>query len=118
MDPAYRPRALAFLGGVSSEEAARGAQLAGAAVRMLAGPGQGEEDSHHLVVTHAFTIGWLVRHAYAAPSWRWLGIDHAHAALTVLRHSPDRPPAVMVFNDMSHLPAELRWTGFPDDLKV
>ncbi len=85
---------------------------------MLAGPGQGEEDSHHLVVTHAFTIGWLVRHAYAAPSWRWLGIDHAHAALTVLRHSPDRPPAVMVFNDMSHLPAELRWTGFPDDLKV
>jgi hypothetical protein len=24
---------------------------------------------------------------------------------------------VMVFNDMSHLPERLRWTGFPDSLR-
>lgn len=41
-----------------------------------------------------------------------------HAALTVLRYFPDRPPAVVAFNDMSHLPLELRWTGFPDDMKL
>jgi probable phosphoglycerate mutase len=27
-------------------------------------------------------------------------------------------PSVVVFNDMSHLPDELRWTGFPAYLHV
>jgi hypothetical protein len=104
---------MAFLADVSSREAAQGAKLAAEAVRLLTGPEQGENDCHHLVVTHAFTIGWLVRHACTAPPWRWLGLDSGHAALTVLRYFTDRPPAVVVFNDMSHLPDELRWTGFP-----
>lgn len=114
----YRDDVLAFLSDVSSSEAAQGATLASEAIRMLTGPEHGEEDSHHLVVTHAFTIGWLVRHACAAPSWRWLGLNHCHAALTVLRYFPNRPPAMVVFNDMSHLPVELRWTGFPDDMRL
>lgn len=113
VDPEYRAGVMAFLAGVSSEEAVKGARLAAEAIQLLTGPEHGEDDSHHLVVTHAFTIGWLVRHAYAAPAWRWLGIDNGHAALTVIRYSTDRPPAVVVLNDMSHLPDELRWTGFP-----
>ena len=118
VDPEHRAGVMAFLADVSSGEAAQGAALAAEAIRLLTGPEQGEEDSHHLVVTHTFTIGWLVRHAVAAPPWRWLGLDHGHAALTVLRYSTDRPPTVVVFNDSSHLPDELRWTGFPDHMRL
>ncbi len=116
--PEHQAGVLAFLADVSSGEAAQGASLAAEAIRLLTGPEQGQEDSHHLVVTHAFTIGWLVRHAIAAPPWRWLGLDNGHAALTVLRYSTERPPTMVVFNDMSHLPDELRWTGFPDDVRL
>ncbi|WP_206053625.1 histidine phosphatase family protein [Nocardioides iriomotensis] len=118
VDPEFRAEALAFLADVTTGEAARGAALAAEAVRLLTGPEQGEEGIHQLVVTHAFTIGWLVRHACGAPPWRWLGLDHGHAALTVLRYSTDRPPTVVVFNDMSHLPDELRWTGFPPGMTL
>ncbi len=117
VDPEHRTDVMAFLADVSSREAAQGANLAAEAIRLLTGPEPGKEDSHHLVVTHAFTIGWLVRHACAAPPWRWLGFDHGHAALTVLRYFTDRPPTVVVFNDMAHLPDELRWTGFPAPLR-
>lgn len=116
--PEHADHVFGFLGEVSPSEAAHGATLADRAVRVLTGPEHGDADSHHLVVTHAFTIGWLVRHALDAPSWRWLGLNHGHAALTVLRFFTNRPPALVVFNDMSHLPDELRWTGFPDDLRV
>lgn len=112
VDPEHRAGVLAFLADVSAAEAAQGAALAAEAIRLLTGPEPGEDDSHHLVVTHAFTVGWLVRHACGAPPWRWLGLDNGHAALTVLRYSTDRPPTLVVFNDMSHLPVELRWTGF------
>ena len=118
VDAEHRAGVMAFLADVSAEEAARGAELAAEAIRLLAGPKQGGDESHHLVVSHAFTIGWLVRDACAAPPWRWLGLDNGHAALTVLRYSTERPPTVAVFNDMSHLPDELRWTGFPEHLRL
>ncbi|WP_240973080.1 histidine phosphatase family protein [Nonomuraea composti] len=57
------------------------------------------------------------RGAMHAPAWRWLGLNHAHAALTVIRYASDRPPSVLFFNDQSHLPAELRWTDFPSELR-
>lgn len=115
--PEHRDEVLAFLADVTPSEGARGATLAAEAIRLLTGPEQGEEDSH-LVVTHAFTVGWLLRHACAAPPWRWVGLNYGHAALTVLRYFPDRPPTVVVINDMSHLPVELRWTGFPDHMRL
>ncbi len=118
VDPEHRAGVMAFLANVSTEDAAQGAELAAEAIRLLTGPGQGVDDSHHLVVTHAFTVGWLVRHAFGAPPWRWLGVDNGQAALTVLRYSTDRPPTVVVFNDMSHLPDELRWTGFPAHMRL
>jgi broad specificity phosphatase PhoE len=118
VDPDHRVGVMAFLADVSSAEASRGAELAAEAIRLLTGPEHGEDDSHHLVVTHAFTIGWLVRDVCAAPPWRWLGLDNGHAALTVLRYSTERPATVAVYNDMSHLPEELRWTGFPEHMRV
>lgn len=116
--PEHRAEVFGFLAEVSAEEAVHGAELAAEAVRLLAGPESGEEDSHCLVVTHAFTVGWLVRHALGAPPWRWWGLGFGHAALTVLRYHPDRPPTVVVVNDMSHLPEDLRWTGFPAHLRL
>ncbi|MEU4358263.1 histidine phosphatase family protein [Streptomyces virginiae] len=107
-----------FLGRFTAEEREQGPGLAAAALAAFTGPVVGDAPRHELVVTHNFLVGWLVRAALAAPEWRWLGINHANAALTVIRYAPDRPPAVLLFNDTGHLPADLRWTGFPQELHV
>ncbi|MEV4944848.1 histidine phosphatase family protein [Streptomyces sp. NPDC053755] len=104
---------LRFLAGATEEERERGPALARKALDLFTGPVDGEEDRHELVVTHNFLVAWLVRDAMHAPKWRWLGLDHGNAALTVIRYAPGRPACVLVSNDMRHLPAELRWTGFP-----
>ncbi|GAA3144570.1 histidine phosphatase family protein [Streptomyces echinatus] len=107
-----------FLDQFPAEEREQGPGLAAAALAQFTGPVTGDEPRHELVVTHNFLVGWLVRAAFEAPEWRWLGINHANAALTVIRYAPDRPPAVLLFNDTGHLPTELRWTGFPQELHV
>ncbi|MFK8907289.1 histidine phosphatase family protein [Streptomyces sp. YS-3] len=96
----------------------RGRELAPAALERFARPVEGDEPRHELVVTHNFLIGWLVRAAFDAPNWRWQGLNHANAALTVIRYASDRPASVVFFNDMGHLPPELRWTGFPPEFHV
>jgi probable phosphoglycerate mutase len=89
--------------------------LAEAALARFARPAG--DDVHELVITHSFLVAWFVRAALGAPPERWVGLNAANAALTVIRYSPDRPPALLLVNDMSHLPAELRWTGFPAALR-
>ncbi|MBB5958627.1 putative phosphoglycerate mutase [Saccharothrix tamanrassetensis] len=69
--------------------------------------------THEVLVTHAFQIAWLVRHALGAPPHRWVGLNSANTALTVIQYRDGLPPALVMFNDMTHLPADLRWTGFP-----
>ncbi|MFF2847716.1 histidine phosphatase family protein [Streptomyces sp. NPDC058001] len=102
----------------SPKECAEGPELARRAVAEFTGPVLGDEPRHELVVTHAFLVGWLVRAALDAPRWRWLGLHVANAALTVIRYAPDRPVSLALYNDMAHLPADLRWTGFPSDLHI
>ena len=109
---------LAHLATFPAGERERGPELALAASALFTGPVEGDEARHQLVVTHAFLIAWLVRAALDAPAWRWMGLNHANAALTVIRYAPGRPPSVVQFNDMSHLPPELRWTGFPPELRA
>ncbi|MFI9319103.1 histidine phosphatase family protein [Kitasatospora aureofaciens] len=109
---------LQFLSGASAEELARGPELARRAVERFTGPVPGGEERHELVVTHAFLVGWLVRHTLDAPRWRWLGLNAANAALTVLRFTPGRPSSVLLLNDQGHLPEDLRWTGFPPELRI
>jgi broad specificity phosphatase PhoE len=109
---------LRFLQQTTAEEVSRGAELARLAIERFTGPVDGEEDQREIVVTHNFLIAWLVRHAMDAPPWRWLGLNHCNAALTVLRDAPGRPSSVVLYNDMRHLPPELRWTGFPADLRT
>ncbi|MCX5408438.1 histidine phosphatase family protein [Streptomyces sp. NBC_00335] len=109
---------LRFLASATEEEREHGPGLARRALDLFTGPVDGGKDRHELVVTHNFLIAWLVREAMDAPHWRWLGLNHANAALTVIRYAPGRPASVLVSNDMRHLPAELRWTGFPPELHV
>ncbi|MFJ6049368.1 histidine phosphatase family protein [Streptomyces sp. NPDC092307] len=109
---------LRFLEGASAEEREQGPELARRAMDLFTGPVDGDEDRHELVVTHNFLVAWLVRDAMFAPKWRWLGLNHSNAALTVIRYAPDRPACVLFSNDMRHLPAELRWTGFPPELHI
>ncbi|MFF3399850.1 histidine phosphatase family protein [Streptomyces sp. NPDC002659] len=109
---------LARLSEFPAEERERGPELAQAALAQFTGPVDGDEPRHELIVTHNFLIGWLVRAALDAPKWRWMGLLHANAALTVIRYAPGRPASVLFYNDTGHLPTELRWTGFPPDLCV
>ncbi|MEU8590217.1 histidine phosphatase family protein [Streptomyces sp. NPDC048664] len=109
---------LAFLAQASPEERARGPVLARQALALFTGPVEGDEPRHELVVTHNFLVGWLVRAALDAPDWRWMGLNHGNAALTVIRYAPGRPSCVLCFNDVRHLPPELRWTGFPPELHI
>ncbi|MFE0811440.1 histidine phosphatase family protein [Streptomyces sp. NPDC058848] len=109
---------LRFLAGATEEERKHGPALARRALDMFTGPVDGEQDRHELVVTHNFLIAWLVRDAMHAPPWRWLGLNHGNAALTVIRYAPGRPASVLTTNDMRHLPTELRWTGFPPEVHI
>ncbi|MFB4273265.1 histidine phosphatase family protein [Nonomuraea sp. GTA35] len=107
-----------FFDGYDDAEAAAGQRLAEALVARFAQvPGPAAEgarpDTHEVLVTHAYQIAWLVRHALDAPPSRWLGLNSANTALTVIAYRAGLPPTIVMFNDMSHLPADLRWTGFP-----
>ncbi|MFB6591588.1 histidine phosphatase family protein [Streptomyces diastaticus] len=95
-----------------------GPELARDALRRFTGPVTGSEARHDLVVTHNFVIGWLVREALDAPDWRWIGLHHANAALSIIHYAPERPSSLIVYNDIRHLPEELRWTGLPPGLRV
>jgi broad specificity phosphatase PhoE len=108
----------AFLARFPPEEFPHRPDLARQALERFTGPVDGAEERHELLVTHNFLIGWIVRAALEGPRWRWIGLNQGNAALTVIRYAPGRPPAVLVHNDVRHLPAELRWTGFPPEYHV
>lgn len=55
-----------------------------------------------VLVTHAFVIGWFVRTAMDAPSWRWLGLNSANTGLTIIRFT-DGVATLGAFNDTGHL---------------
>ncbi|MFB4422999.1 histidine phosphatase family protein [Streptomyces sp. QL37] len=110
-------RLLGFVEQFPEAERSRGPELAGSAMARFTGPADGHEPRYELLVTHAFLAAWLVRDALDAPAWRWLGLNHANAALTVIRYTPGRPAALVMVNDMGHLPEDLRWTGFPPELR-
>jgi probable phosphoglycerate mutase len=107
-----------FFDGYDDAEAASGRRLAGALVARFAktpdATAEGTRSgTHEVLVTHAYPIAWLVRHALDAPPPRWLGLNSANTALTVIEYRSGLPPTLVMFNDMSHLPPDLRWTGFP-----
>ena len=112
--PAETPPAWAgFFDGYDAAEAASGRRLAEALTARFATAPDPAIDTHEVLVTHAYQIAWLVRHALDAPPTRWLGLNSANTALTLIEYRTDLPPTIVMFNDQSHLPPDLRWTGFP-----
>ncbi|GAA1765242.1 histidine phosphatase family protein [Luedemannella helvata] len=112
-DAAERPPVWAgFFDGFDEAEAAEGHQLARALVARFAKPA--DATTHEVLITHAYQVAWLVCHALDAPPARWLGLNSANTGLTVIEYRHGQPAAIVMFNDLSHLPADLRWTGFPD----
>ena len=106
-----------FVYAYDDDERAEGGRLAVAAIARFGQAGSPDADTHELIVTHNLVIGWFVSQAMAAPHWRWLGINQMNCGLTVIAYTPAAPPSLIMFNDAGHLPAELRWTGFPNRLK-
>ena len=111
------PSWVPFFDGYEPEEAAAGHRTARSLTARFARPPGQDDDVHELLITHAYPIAWLVRDALDAPPVRWLGLSGANAALTVIEYRPSSHPSISMFNDMSHLRPELRWTGFPDTLR-
>lgn len=110
------PSWIPFFDGYDSDEAESGHRTAAKLIARFAttpDPETRDKDTHEVLVTHSYPIAWLIRHALDAPPARWLGLDSANTALTVIEYRPGLPPGIVMFNDMSHLPADLRWTGFP-----
>jgi serine/threonine-protein phosphatase PGAM5 len=109
--PEHPPAAWAgFFDGYDAEEAAAGERVAEALISRFARPA--DVETHEVLVTHAYPVAWLVRHALDAPPARWLELNCGNTALTVIEYRAGQAPSLVVYNDMGHLPVELRWTGF------
>jgi serine/threonine-protein phosphatase PGAM5 len=107
------PERAGFFDGWDEAEAAAGRRAADALVaRFTSPPPPGSGDVHEVLITHDYPIAWLVRETLGAPAVRWLGLSSANTALTVIEHRTGQASTLVMFNDQSHLPDELRWTGF------
>ena len=73
-------------------------------------------DRRELLVTHGNLIRWLTCRALGAPDG-WVNLTDYHCALTVLLHRPDGTARVLTYNDTGHLPAALRGTEYPPELR-
>ena len=115
--PAETPAAwVPFFDGDGAEAADAGHAIAARLTdRFATAPAPDAGDVHEVLITHAYPIAWLVRDALDAPAVRWLGLNSANTALTVIEYRPALPAEVVMVNDMSHLPPHLRWTGFSGD---
>jgi probable phosphoglycerate mutase len=107
-----------FFDGYGEAEAESGKRLSEALVARFAKlPEAGQPDTYEVLVTHAYQIAWLVRDALDAPPVRWLSLDSANTGLTVIEYRTGLAPTLVMFNDLSHLPADLRWTGVRADAR-
>ncbi len=107
-----------FFDGYDPDEAAAGNTIAQALTARFATPPTQDSDENVVLITHSYPIAWLIRDALDAPPVAWLGLNSANAALTVIEYRSSAPPSISMFNEMSHLPPELRWTGFPGALRA
>ncbi|WP_167133469.1 histidine phosphatase family protein [Paramicrobacterium chengjingii] len=106
-----------FFDGFGRDDAAEGHRIATTLIEKFAAAPAAGDDTHEVLITHDYPIAWLLRHALETPPIRWFGISSANAALTVIEFRPEHAATLVMFNDMSHLPVELRWTGFPPRIR-
>jgi serine/threonine-protein phosphatase PGAM5 len=114
-EAAYPARDLAWLATVPAAERDEDGAVISSAMRHFVRLGaeartsQGQpRPSHRLLITHAFVISWLVREVLEAPTRRWLSLTPFNCGLTVIECRPEQPPTLITFNDVGHLPLELR----------
>lgn len=115
LPPEHADGVLDFLARIPDAE--RSPELGRRALKLLTGPAEGSSERRDVVITHAYLVGWLVTAALDAPPWRWVSVGVANAGLTIIRYAPQRPSCVVTFNDLTHLPTDLHWTGFPPRLR-
>lgn len=108
------PSWVGFFDGYDRSEADAGRRTADALAARFGGANtRGQRPTHEVAVTHAYPIAWMVRDALGAPPDRWLSLAGiANTGLTVIEYTDDEPAGVVMVNDLSHLPDDLRWTGF------
>ena len=99
----YPDRWHAWLDGAPADERDEDAAALRAAVAHFGVTG--DEDRNELLITHNFVIGWFVRHVLDAPEWRWIGLNQANCAVTIVEWDAGRPPMLIAFNDTGHLQA-------------
>jgi serine/threonine-protein phosphatase PGAM5 len=97
----YPQRWHAWLDGVPDDERDEDAVTLRAAVEHFGVTAA--QDRHELLITHNFVIGWFVRHMLDAPVWRWIGLNQANCAITIVQWDSERPPTLISFNDTGHL---------------
>lgn len=98
------PTWAAFFDGFGAEEATAGERIARSLTERFArAHGAEARPTNEVLITHAYSVAWMVRDALAAPpeSWRSLA-GMANAALTVIEYD-DGPPLVHFVGERSHL---------------
>jgi len=112
--PEFAPIALAHVADYSTQQHEQGPGLAERALAEFTAPVPRSD----LIITHSQIVCWFVRAALGAPVSRWLGINAANGALTIIQYRRGWPPNLVTFNDQSHLPPSLRWTGAPAERRA
>ncbi|MFC4134651.1 histidine phosphatase family protein [Hamadaea flava] len=102
-----------FFDGYDATEAASGRRLAESLTARFATAPRPSLDTHEDLVTHAHPIAWLVRYALDAPPTRWLDLNSANTALTLIEYRTALPQPSSHSTTKATLPPDLRWTGFP-----
>ncbi|GIJ51279.1 phosphoglycerate mutase [Virgisporangium aliadipatigenens] len=103
-----------FLGEFPEEVLTDGAAQASKAISRFAGPALGGKE---LLVTHGNLINWFVSRALDAPDHAWLRMLDYNCALTVIAYWPDRT-RLLAYNDVGHLPAHMRGTDYPAEVRI
>lgn len=100
MTPAWA----AFFDGFEAEEAAAGERIAHRLTERFAGPHDpAARPTHEVLITHAYSVAWMVREALGAPPMSWMSLAGiANAALTIIEYDTG-PPVVRCVGDRSHL---------------
>ncbi|MGO1481552.1 histidine phosphatase family protein [Brachybacterium sp. AOP42-C2-15] len=101
---AVTPPWAGFFDGFGAEEAAAGSRIARSLTERFARAHTAEaRPTHEVLITHAYSIAWMVRDALGAPPESWMSLaGMPNAALTVIEYD-DGPPLVHFVGESSHL---------------
>jgi serine/threonine-protein phosphatase PGAM5 len=71
-------------------------------------PSPGEEDRNDIIVCHGNVIRYFITKVLKVETLSWLQMTTGNCGLTVVRIKPDGSTKLVSFNDMGHIPPNLR----------